>query len=402
MSSILEKFKARETQKITIEPKQQEQIQTVMQMNTVPLEPEAPAEEIITADQVMDNETVILDGVKSVCKGRMADGRIAFMKEGNSRSTLVGGEKQVTVHKAEEQTVSVPVTAVIIEQPVQPTVIPPVTASVPAVQTKAVAVPFEGFLTPEMVRELFKGDEKLIAEALEEDELPEGNITWPEIIMKECMLSNGQSRMLFAVERGKGNVTFPFKGGDSFSGYIIFQHSAKACYDKDSKPGDKKLPLCYSEDGKKPFGGKFFARNCKECPYDEFGSSFKGGKGKACSDRLKTFIYVPELKDVFLFDVSPMSIRAITNYLNNLASNNPPINYKQIVTVVTCKGVYDGSSPYGVIDVIRPEPIADIEDFKTAVERRFQLKTLMTPAEAPVHPLDRNGGNDSTAQVSSL
>jgi hypothetical protein len=394
MSLILEKFRSREAQKTVILS-----ADAVAQANLIPeqkAEDPKNSDVILTADQVETDEAVLLDGVRAVCKGRQADGRIAFHKEGNSRNTLVEGNKEVVLVPAE-----VPQNIIIDQKPEPVTVTAP--ANVPAVTQTALSLPFEGFITPEMVKQLFAGNEALIQEAFEEDELPDAQIKWLEVAMKECMVANGKSEMMFAIKRGQNDFYFPFKQGNTFKGIIIYQHSAKACYDKDSKPGDKKPPLCWSENGKVPFGGKFFSRSCNgdgrnpKCPYNEFGTSLKGGKGKACADRLKCFVYIPELKDVFLFDVSPMSIKSVSAYLNNLAVNNPPIKYTMIMTNFTCKGVYDGSTPYGVIEQISPEPIVNIEDYKISVERRVQLKELMVPGIAPKFPEPEDAGTQVTS-----
>lgn len=113
----------------------------------------------------------------------------------------------------------------------------------------------------------------------------------------------------------------------SFSGIIIHVDPQRAYWKKE--PGDGgtgQMPDCYSRDLVKPDAGgaEVQSPDCASCPWNQFGSDPKGGRGKACKEVRRVF-FLPEGKlDAHVMNVPPTSLKSLKTYFTFLAEHKIP------------------------------------------------------------------------------
>ena len=98
-----------------------------------------------------------------------------------------------------------------------------------------------------------------------------------------------------------------------FRGVVATYHSCNALFsgsDSMSEP-----PICSSDDsvmGIEAATGEF--KNCAECPQNQWGSSDKGGRGKACKNMRRLYILVEGSDMPLVMTLPPSSIAAWEKY----------------------------------------------------------------------------------------
>lgn len=97
---------------------------------------------------------------------------------------------------------------------------------------------------------------------------------------------------------------------------IIIDHHAVNAYWESEYDGSNNQPNCSSFDGKSGLdtdSGEL--RTCESCPFNQFGSDTKGGKGKACKNMHRIYILVSGQPLPMLLTLPPTSLKAWKNYL---------------------------------------------------------------------------------------
>lgn len=98
-------------------------------------------------------------------------------------------------------------------------------------------------------------------------------------------------------------------------GIIIDHHPVNAFWETEYD-GSNNQPDCSSFDGKTGLDtGSGEVRTCASCPYNQFGSDIKGGKGKACKNMHRIYILVGGQPLPMLLALPPTSLKAWKNYL---------------------------------------------------------------------------------------
>mgnify|MGYP007069028339 FL=1 len=151
-----------------------------------------------------------------------------------------------------------------------------------------------------------------------------------------------------------GGVTWeiPTLSGDVESvreivGIILAKQPMRAYYvDRDSAIGEP--PACYSSDlvtGRgDPYGtGEVGNHRCATCKRNEWGSSTRGGKGKACAERRVLYVLRPEELIPVRISTPPGSLKDLDQFLIRLTSKNVPY-YKVIVGLSLEKVSKDGNT----------------------------------------------------------
>ena len=133
-----------------------------------------------------------------------------------------------------------------------------------------------------------------------------------------------------------------------------------------SEGGDQKKPDCFSNTGDRPDPSVKSpqAKECAQCPHNEWGSRTgeNGGKGKACQDSVRIAIAAPTLlNDPMLLRVPPASIRAVAEFGNTCAKRGVPYN------AVVAKLGFDMESPTPKL-VFRPIGMLDDKGFAQVQE----------------------------------
>jgi hypothetical protein len=103
-------------------------------------------------------------------------------------------------------------------------------------------------------------------------------------------------------------------------------------------------PNCSSSDGINGFGDNSVAGKagqqgehlCAQCPWFQWGSNRKGGRGKDCKDGMAVYFFMPESKLPSLFMVPPTSLKAMRSYLIGLVGSGH--HCASVLTSLTLRG----------------------------------------------------------------
>lgn len=147
-------------------------------------------------------------------------------------------------------------------------------------------------------------------------------------------------------------VTLPTGGGTMFQipnpeseepidvkelkGVIVYNLPAYSYY-KDKFNGQNNPPECYSIDGEHGVGNP--GGNCKECPFNVFGSG--ENNSKACKNKRMLYILVEGEMFPLVLYLPTGSIKSFTNYVKGNLSRGRRMS--QIVTKITLKKVQNST-----------------------------------------------------------
>lgn len=114
------------------------------------------------------------------------------------------------------------------------------------------------------------------------------------------------------------------------TGVILYNHAVNSYY-KEKYSGGSNPPDCGSFDGKMGVGNP--GGDCKNCPYNKFGSG--EGKSKACKNR--RMLYILQENEFFpvMLSLPPGSVGSYTNYVKRLVSKG--LRPNSVVTKITLK-----------------------------------------------------------------
>jgi hypothetical protein len=132
-------------------------------------------------------------------------------------------------------------------------------------------------------------------------------------------------------------VLCPTGGGQSFelptldgttsvkhiSGFIVAWRESRLYYDTPyGEGGIKKIPKCKSQDGVWGVGDP--GGDCEQCPYSQFGSDPKGGRGQACK-QIRQMLFLRDGEIVpNLINIPPTSLKNARQYFLRLLSARVP------------------------------------------------------------------------------
>lgn len=112
-------------------------------------------------------------------------------------------------------------------------------------------------------------------------------------------------------------------------GVIIAARTVRAFWSRPlEESGGGTPPDCTSSDGLVGEGTP--GGDCRECPYAQWGSDPKGGRGQACKQMRPLFLLEPESLLPIVVVVPPTSLKALRSYMLTLASSALP--YYKVVT----------------------------------------------------------------------
>lgn len=125
----------------------------------------------------------------------------------------------------------------------------------------------------------------------------------------------------------------------SFTGNILHWHNANQYYAVEFGDGESGPPACASSNGIAPDGGTDpFARPCRTCPKNQYGSDDKGGRGKACQNTIRLYVLVDGEILPCVIKAPPSSLSAkdslvrwLTNAPNIAAKAGVGTKYQPIV-----------------------------------------------------------------------
>lgn len=155
-------------------------------------------------------------------------------------------------------------------------------------------------------------------------------------LMRENL--GGSNFTAFDLER----ITIPTGGGTAWklttltgeesmpalSGIIVHYQDCRA-YWKEEFSGETP-PDCASEDGRTGVGAP--GGRCADCPYAQFGSDAKGGKGQACKQIRRVFLLRPKTFLPLMLTLPPTSIKNCKQYFTRVTNAGLP--YWGVVTEI--------------------------------------------------------------------
>jgi len=134
------------------------------------------------------------------------------------------------------------------------------------------------------------------------------------------------------------------KATKEIKGVVIYFHRARGFW----RDEGESMPTCSSMDGKKGTVTETGEpQTCSSCPYNQFGSDLKGGKGKACKEMRRLFVLQEGDMYPSILSIPPTSLRNWDSYVSNLVSKKKiPLAF---VTTFTLEKANTGSFDYSKI-----------------------------------------------------
>jgi len=111
-------------------------------------------------------------------------------------------------------------------------------------------------------------------------------------------------------------------------GILIYYQNCRAYWAQEFQGGAP--PDCASEDGRIGTGEP--GGPCGKCPYAQWGSDPKGGRGQACKQIKRLFLLQPETRLPVMVSLPPTSIRGSKQYMLRLLNAGLP--YWSVVTEI--------------------------------------------------------------------
>lgn len=170
-------------------------------------------------------------------------------------------------------------------------------------------------------------------------------------------------------------------------GVIVYFGYQNAYWDKTiDETGGGDPPVCFARDGAYGVGNP--GGTCLTCPYNQFGSDDRGGKGKACKNMAVLFVLQPNTVLPVVFMLPPTSVKVVRKYMANLAVAG--LRYFQVQSSFTLeKAKNEKGTAYSVVSITS----IDAKEGNTISERKrlaaADLSAIEEYRRAIIPALDR-------------
>lgn len=159
-------------------------------------------------------------------------------------------------------------------------------------------------------------------------------------------------------------------------GVILYNHAVNSYY-TEKYSGGSNPPDCGSFDGKVGYGAP--GGECKDCPYNKFGSG--DGKSKACKNR--RMLYILQENELFpvVLSLPPGSVGSYSNYVKRLISKG--LRPSAVVTKITLKKSTSAEGinfSQAVFKKDRILMVSEKEALAPMVEQMKEMAANLTPA----------------------
>jgi hypothetical protein len=159
-------------------------------------------------------------------------------------------------------------------------------------------------------------------------------------------------------------------------GVILYNHAVNSYY-TEKYSGGSNPPDCGSFDGKVGYGTP--GGECKDCPYNKFGSG--DGKSKACKNR--RMLYILQENELFpvVLSLPPGSVGSYSNYVKRLISKG--LRPSTVVTKITLKKSTSGEGinfSQAVFKKDRILTVSEKEALAPMIEQMKEMAANLTPA----------------------
>lgn len=175
-----------------------------------------------------------------------------------------------------------------------------------------------------------------------------------------------------------GGLAFEVPGDDpdnpdmvkELVGVIVDHHPVNAFW-SDKYAGQNNPPDCSSMDGKTGQGNP--GGNCKNCPFNQWGSDPDGTGGKACKNMHR--IYLLRQGEMFplLLTLPPTSIKPFSNYIAKRIVGRGKRSYG-VITKITLKreqnknGIAYSQAQFSVAGELSPEETAKAAEYAQSIK----------------------------------
>lgn len=160
-------------------------------------------------------------------------------------------------------------------------------------------------------------------------------------------------------------------------GVIVFTHRMNGfwpnAFGTSTNPEDK-IPVCSSMDGKSGLNIQTgCVDECERCPYNQYGSDSKGGKGKACKNMRRIYLMRSGDPNFYLLTVPPTSIKEVNKSLTRIMASKGIPYTNLIVSLKLAKATNVNGIDYSTV-VIEKKGVLPPAAAKMAKEMRNQIK----------------------------
>ncbi len=157
-------------------------------------------------------------------------------------------------------------------------------------------------------------------------------------------------------------------------GIIIFQKHTRSYWEKSLDDGGEEVaPDCYSDNAEIGHGNP--GGSCYTCPFAEWGSDPKGGKGQACQKKLILFLIMKEDFLPVVVSIPPTSLKYMKKYLMKLSSKG--IAYYSIITAFTLQKEKSNGKEFSLVIPRMAEKLTDQQKSKVQAFHDY-LKPVLT------------------------
>ena len=180
-------------------------------------------------------------------------------------------------------------------------------------------------------------------------------------------------------------------------GVIIFTHRLNGYWPNamGAGPDGDKAPVCSSMDGVTGVNRETAeVRDCATCPYNQFGTSRDGGKGKACKNMRRMYILRNQDPDLYMLSVPPTSVRDVNKQLTKILGKGIPYT-GILIGLKLQKATNAAGINYSKVVLenrgILPAAVAvQVKAMRAEIKRQY-METAITPEDyeqtvAPANP----------------
>lgn len=224
-------------------------------------------------------------------------------------------------------------------------------------------------------------DEEAKAELLDEMNDFSGEST---LVYKTIKVPSGETPV-FIISDGEESDS-----AKEIEGVIIFTHRLNGYWPNamGSTPDGDKAPLCSSMDGITGMNRETGEiRDCATCPFNQFGSSRDGGKGKACKNMRRMYLIQNSDPDLYMLSVPPTSIRDINKQLTKILGKGIPYT-GILIGLKLQKAINANRIAYNKVILenrgeLPPAVAAKVKALRTEIKRQY-MEQAITPEDYAV------------------
>ena len=175
-------------------------------------------------------------------------------------------------------------------------------------------------------------------------------------------------------------------------GVIIFTHRLNGYWPNamGANPDGDKAPLCSSMDGINGMNRETGEiRDCATCPFNQFGSSRDGGKGKACKNMRRMYLIQNNDPDLYMLSVPPTSVRDVNKQLTKILGKGIPYT-GILIGLKLQKAINAGGIAYSKVALenrgtLPPAIAAQVKALRAEIKRQY-MDQAITPEDYAVEP----------------